>query len=62
MQTYCLIVQYDGTDYAGFQVQPGQRTIQGELETALQKLGPNFIRIHGAGRTRQSVCSALATA
>lgn len=57
MKTYCLIVQYDGTDYAGFQVQPGQPTIQGELETALQKLGPNFIRIAGAGRTDAGVHS-----
>jgi len=57
MQTYCLIVQYDGTDYAGFQVQPGQRTIQGELEKALQRLGPNFIRINGAGRTDAGVHS-----
>jgi hypothetical protein len=48
MKTYVLIVQYDGTDYAGFQVQPGQRTIQGELRKALSRLGPNFIRIAGA--------------
>ena len=57
MQTYCLIVQYDGTDYAGFQVQPDQRTIQGELEAALRKLGPSFIRIAGAGRTDAGVHS-----
>ena len=35
MKTYALVVQYDGTEYAGFQVQVGQRTIQGELEDAL---------------------------
>lgn len=29
MKTYALVVQYDGTEYAGFQVQVGQRTIQG---------------------------------
>ncbi len=57
MKTYCLVVQYDGTDYAGFQVQPGQRTIQGELEQALERLGPNFIRIAGAGRTDAGVHS-----
>ncbi|MCK9524383.1 MAG: tRNA pseudouridine(38-40) synthase TruA [Limnochordia bacterium] len=57
MHTYCLIVQYDGTDYAGFQVQPGQRTIQGELEAALHRLGPSFIRIAGAGRTDAGVHS-----
>lgn len=57
MKTYCLVVQYDGTDYAGFQIQPGQRTIQGELEMALEQLGPNFIRIAGAGRTDAGVHS-----
>lgn len=57
MKTYALIVQYDGTDYAGFQVQSGQRTIQGELEEALGKLGPNRIRIVGAGRTDAGVHS-----
>ena len=57
MKTYCLVVQYDGTEYAGFQIQPAQRTIQGELEEALKKLGPNRIRIAGAGRTDAGVHS-----
>lgn len=57
MKTYCLVVQYDGTDFAGFQVQPDQRTVQGELEAALAKLGPNKIRIAGAGRTDAGVHS-----
>lgn len=57
MKTYCFVVQYDGTDYAGFQVQPQERTIQGELEAALSKLGPNTIRISGAGRTDAGVHS-----
>ena len=57
MNTYALVVQYDGTDYAGFQVQPRQRTIQGELEKALSRLGPGSIRIAGAGRTDAGVHS-----
>lgn len=57
MKTYALIVQYDGTDFAGFQIQPNQRTIQGELETALAKLTPNPIRVAGAGRTDAGVHS-----
>lgn len=57
MKTYCLIVQYDGTDYAGFQIQPDHRTIQGELEAALRRVGPNSIRIAGAGRTDAGVHS-----
>lgn len=57
MKTYALIVQYDGTEYAGFQVQVGQRTVQGELEEALSRLGPNRIRVAGAGRTDAGVHS-----
>jgi tRNA pseudouridine38-40 synthase len=52
---YRLTVQYDGTDFAGFQVQPGQYTIQGELERALAVLAKEPIRIIGAGRTDAGV-------
>ncbi len=57
MKTYALVVQYDGSEYAGFQVQVGQRTIQGELEDALAKLRRGKIRIAGAGRTDAGVHS-----
>jgi len=49
-------VEYDGTDYAGFQVQPGARTVQGELEAALAQIsGGSRIRIEAAGRTDAGV-------
>lgn len=57
MGTYCLLVQYDGTEYAGFQIQPDQRTIQGELEKALKVLAREFVRVTGAGRTDAGVHS-----
>src|SRR5699024_9757016 len=50
------IVSYDGTHYAGSQVQPKHRTIQGELEKALKKIHKGEdIRIHSAGRTDKGV-------
>jgi len=54
---YRATVEYDGTDLAGFQAQrPGIRTVQGELEAALARLG-NGVRqpVDGAGRTDAGV-------
>src|SRR5438445_13601386 len=53
---YRARVEYDGTDFAGFQAQLGARTVQGELEVALAKLsGGNRIRVDAAGRTDAGV-------
>jgi tRNA pseudouridine38-40 synthase len=53
---YRARVEYDGTDFAGFQVQPGCRTVQGELETALTRLSDGRSdRIVAAGRTDAGV-------
>ena len=53
---YRARVEYDGTDFAGFQVQPGKRTVQGELEAALAQLEPQGSgRVDGAGRTDAGV-------
>src|SRR3954451_187853 len=49
-------VEYDGTDFAGFQVNPGKRTVQGILEAALARLGDGVEqRVDGAGRTDAGV-------
>lgn len=55
MQRYKITIAYDGFDYAGWQVQPGERTIQGELEKCFQRLTGNTIKVHGSGRTDQGV-------
>lgn len=49
------VVQYDGTDYYGFQIQTGTATIQGELEHALAQVTQAAIRVVGAGRTDTGV-------
>jgi len=53
---YRATVEYDGTDFSGFQLQPGARTVQGELEAALARLGNGERRpVDGAGRTDAGV-------
>jgi tRNA pseudouridine38-40 synthase len=49
------VIEYDGTAFAGSQVQPNARTVQGELETALNKLIGERTRVHLAGRTDAGV-------
>lgn len=49
---YRLDVAYDGTEFAGWQVQPGVRTVQGTLEGVLGRMqGGAPVRVRGAGRT-----------
>jgi len=45
------LIEYQGTNYAGFQLQVGQPTIQGELEKALERFTGQSTRIRGASRT-----------
>ncbi len=55
MRTLRLTIRYDGSGYAGWQVQPGQRTIQGVIEDALCTIFKGPCRITGAGRTDAGV-------
>lgn len=55
MHNICCTVQYDGTDFRGFQRQTDVVTVQGVLEDALLKLTGRATNIHGAGRTDAGV-------
>jgi tRNA pseudouridine38-40 synthase len=48
-------VEYDGTDFVGWQLQSNGRSVQGEIELALTKIFHQNIRVHGAGRTDAGV-------
>ena len=48
-------MQYDGSDFCGFQVQPNKRTVQGEIEKVLSFLFKEDIKIYASGRTDAGV-------
>lgn len=50
-----LRLEYDGTNYSGWQLQAGQDSIQGRIESALERIFADTIRIRGAGRTDAGV-------
>jgi tRNA pseudouridine38-40 synthase len=53
---YLITFSYDGTNYSGYQKQPKLRTIQGELENALEKISGGLnIEINSSGRTDKGV-------
>jgi len=55
MQTLILKIQYDGTNYGGWQIQPNARTIQDEIQKAFLSLTGEEINLIGAGRTDAGV-------
>ncbi|MFD1484051.1 tRNA pseudouridine(38-40) synthase TruA [Lacticaseibacillus baoqingensis] len=56
MTHYKLTLAYDGTHFAGYQIQPQQRTVQGVLQKALGKMAKvDAIHVDGSGRTDSGV-------
>lgn len=52
---YRLLLQYDGTDFHGWQVQDGLRTVQGELTRVVSMLESAEVHVSGSGRTDAGV-------
>ncbi len=50
-----LTIQYDGTDFHGWQMQSELRTVQGELSKALSLIEGRSVVVHGSGRTDAGV-------
>ena len=57
MHRYKIVIQYDGSFFKGWQLQKGQKTVQGEIENALMIIAKSKSRIivKGSGRTDAGV-------
>ena len=52
---YKILIEYDGTDFSGWQIQPGKRTVQGIIQRALSQYTREDVKLSGAGRTDTGV-------
>ncbi len=55
MPTARLKIAYDGSRFAGWAAQPGQRTVQGELESGLERILGDRVELTVGGRTDAGV-------
>ena len=54
-KTFKIIIEYDGTNFHGWQRQKSDRTIQADIETALSTMTGDAVQVHGSGRTDAGV-------
>ena len=52
---FCIKLEYDGTNYVGWQRQNNSKSIQGSIENAIKKLSGEEVLVHGSGRTDAGV-------
>ncbi len=57
MERIKLVVQYDGKEFKGWQIQPNKRTVEGELEKVLEFLLKENVKTFASGRTDSGVSS-----
>ncbi|MBE7050586.1 MAG: tRNA pseudouridine(38-40) synthase TruA [Ruminococcaceae bacterium] len=55
MRNIKLILQYDGSNYHGFQIQPSVETVQGVLERTVKEITGESVRVYGCSRTDAGV-------
>lgn len=55
MERIKLTIEYDGSNFSGYQIQPDKRTIQGEIEKALESLYGQKVETFASGRTDAGV-------
>lgn len=55
MPRYRILIEYDGTNYSGWQYQDGQPSVQGAIERAIESFSSEQVRVAGAGRTDSQV-------
>lgn len=54
-RSFRIVIEYDGAEFHGWQVQPDTRTVQGELEKAIETMTKRKVRVQGASRTDAGV-------
>ena len=54
-QNVLIKIEYDGTNFSGWQIQPKERTVQGEIEHVLKYIANEDVHIHGTSRTDSGV-------
>jgi tRNA pseudouridine38-40 synthase len=62
VERIALVIQYQGTNFHGWQRQPNHRTVQEEIERAIAEVVKSPVTLHGAGRTDSGVHAAAQVA